>query len=109
LDPVRRIPAAIIPAAGSVGSLGRNTFLGAGYNNVDLSILKHTRLGEKLRVQARFEIFNLFNTTNLALPERRLIDPSFGRVTRTQDVAGGVPGIGGGGPRVMQVAVRFVY
>ena len=26
-----------------------------------------------------------------------------------QDVAGGVPGIGGGGPRVVQLALKFVY
>lgn len=109
LDPVRRIPAAIIPRTGEVGNLGRNTFTGPGYKNVDMSIIKETRLGEKLRIQTRFEVFNIFNTTNLALPERKLTDPFFGRSNKTQDVAGGVPGIGGGGPRVIQLALRFVY
>jgi outer membrane receptor protein involved in Fe transport len=109
LDPVRRIPAAIIPKVGEVGSLGRNTLTGPGYKNVDMSIIKETRFGERLRIQSRFEIFNVFNTTNLALPERKLTDPFFGRSTKTQDVVGGVPGIGGGGPRVAQLALRFVY
>lgn len=109
LDPVRRIPAAIIPKTGEIGNLGRNTFTGPNYKNVDFSVVKQTRIGEKLSLQSRFEIFNIFNTTNLALPERRLTDPFFGRSARTQDVAGGVPGVGGGGPRVIQLAVKIVY
>ena len=94
---------------GQVGNLGRNTFRGDEYKNVDFSVVKHTRFGERLSLQTRFEVFNLFNATNLALPERRLTDRFFGLSTRTQDVAGGVPGIGGGGPRVIQVALRVVY
>ena len=109
LDPTRGIPAAIIPAAGQVGNMGRNTFTGPGYRNVDLSVSKETRIGERLRIESRFEVFNFFNTTNLALPERKLTDPFFGRSTKTQDVVGGVPSIGGGGPRVIQVALRFAY
>ena len=109
LDPATGLPAAIIPAPGQFGNLGRNTFDGPAYKNVDMSIVKDTRIGEGLRIQSRFEMFNVFNTTNLALPERRAIDPFFGLSTRTQDVAGGVPGIGGGGPRVIQVGLKLVY
>jgi hypothetical protein len=108
-DPVTGIPLALIPEAGEFGTLGRNTFIGPGYKNLDLSVIKDTRLSEKFRLQARFEIFNLFNTTNLSLPARRLLDPFFGRSTKTQDVAGGVPGIGGGGPRVAQIALKLIY
>jgi hypothetical protein len=109
LDPATGLPAAIVPQNGQFGNLGRNTFNGPGYKNFDLSVLKEIRAGERVRIQARLEMFNLFNTTNLALPERRVLDPFFGRSTRTPDVAGGVPGIGGGGPRAFQVAFRLVY
>ena len=109
VDPVTGVPLAIIPATGKVGNLGRNTFIGPGYKGVDLSVVKQTRLKEKMSLQANLEIFNLFNTSNLALPERRLTDPYFGLASRTQDVAGGVPGIGGGGPRGAQLALRLVY
>ncbi len=108
-DPQRGIPSVLIPAPGQFGTLGRNSFTGPGYKNLDLSVIKETRLSERLRIQARFEVFNLLNTVNLALPERRMLDPFFGRSTRTQDVAGGVPGIGGGGPRVAQLAVKLIY
>ena len=109
LDPRTGLPAALIPATGEFGNLGRNTFTGPDYKNVDMSILKETRVGERLKIQTRFEVFNVFNTTNLALPERRLLDPFFGRSARTPDVAGGVPGIGGGGPRVIQVALKLAF
>jgi hypothetical protein len=109
LDPVSKIPTALIPKAGEFGTLGRNTFKGPGYTNVDISLLKETRLSEGLRLQLRGEVFNVFNTTNLALPIRKLNDPFFGLSRKTQDVAGGVPGIGGGGPRVMQLALKFIY
>jgi hypothetical protein len=109
LDPATGLPAAIVPQNGQFGNLGRNTFTGPGYKNVDMSVLKEVRFGENLRIQTRLEMFNIFNTTNLALPERRVLDPFFGRSTRTPDVAGGVPGIGGGGPRAFQLALRLVY
>jgi hypothetical protein len=109
LDPARKIPSALIPEAGQVGTLGRNTFKGPGYKNIDVSLIKETRLSEGLRMQVRGELFNVFNTTNLALPLRKLNDPFFGISRKTQDVAGGLPGIGGGGPRVMQFALKFIY
>jgi hypothetical protein len=109
LDPATGLPAAIVPKTGEFGNLGRNTFSGPGYKNVDMSLLKEVRFGESLKFQGRFEVFNLFNTTNLALPERRVNEPFFGRSTKTPDVAGGVPGIGGGGPRVIQLAFRVIY
>jgi len=108
-DPVTGVPLALIPAPGQFGTLGRNAFTGPQYKNVDISALKETTIGERLKLQARFEVFNLFNRTNLALPQRLLTDPSFGQSIRTQDVAGGVPGIGGGGPRVMQLALKVIF
>ncbi|MGH9828415.1 MAG: hypothetical protein ACREDR_34755, partial [Blastocatellia bacterium] len=108
-DPVTHIPLALIPGPGQFGSLGRNTFIGPGYRNVDLSAQKQMRLSEKLQVQGRIEVFNILNTVNLGLPDRKMSDPQFGISTKTQDVAGGSPGIGGGGPRVMQLAVKFIF
>jgi hypothetical protein len=109
LDPATGLPASIVPQTGKVGNLGRNVFTGPGYKNVDLSVIKRITLSEKLKVQARAEMFNAFNTANLALPERRLTDTYFGLSSRTQDVAGGLPGMGGGGPRSLQLALQFIY
>ena len=109
LDPVRKIPSALIPENGQFGNLGRNTFVGDGYYDVDVAVVKQTNFREKCSVQTRLEVFNLFDGANLALPQRRLTDPFFGLSRKTQDAAGGLPGIGGGGPRVVQLVLKISY
>jgi hypothetical protein len=62
-------PAAFsIPAAGTYGNLGRGVYSGPGLGDVDLSIFKNTKLTERLNLQFRAELFNLFNRTNLGTP-----------------------------------------
>ena len=51
------------------GNLGRNTLIGPGLVNVDFSLSKLAPLTERLDLQFRFEIFNLFNRDNFAAPE----------------------------------------
>ncbi|HYL98849.1 MAG TPA: TonB-dependent receptor, partial [Blastocatellia bacterium] len=108
-DPVTHIPLALIPGPGQFGTLGRNTYTGPGYRNVDVSLQKDVQVSERFKLQGRIEVFNMLNTVNLGLPDRRMSDPEFGVSTKTQDVAGGSPGIGGGGPRVMQLAVKLIF
>lgn len=57
-----------LPAAGTVGNLGKNTVEGPNYQSVDFSLSKDTRLYERVNVQFRAEIFNILNHTNLATP-----------------------------------------
>jgi hypothetical protein len=54
-------------------------------------------------------LFNLFNHPQFSLPGNSFGSPSFGQVTATPDVAQGNPGLGGGGPRVMQIAARLQF
>ncbi|MBZ5515807.1 MAG: hypothetical protein LAN62_13375, partial [Acidobacteriia bacterium] len=42
-------------------NLGRNSFFGPGANNWNISLLKDQSLTEKLKLQLRFEFYNLFN------------------------------------------------
>ncbi|HZB44598.1 MAG TPA: TonB-dependent receptor, partial [Pyrinomonadaceae bacterium] len=49
--------------------IGRNSFRGPGYFNVDMSLVKHTRLGfisELADLELRANFFNVFNKLNLA-------------------------------------------
>ena len=99
------------PAFGTFGDLGRNSIYGPGYGNVDFSVTKNTRLTERLSLQARAEFFNIFNHPNFALPAHTII-PGFapmGLITQTPDVAQTNPGLGGGGPRVIQLATKFTF
>jgi hypothetical protein len=126
------------PAFGTFGDLGRNSIFGPGLRNVDFSITKNTRLTERVNVQLRAEFFNIFNHPNFALPAHTII-PGYvdngspgspqvvpnpgahvggditqpllpmGLITQTPDAAQTNPGLGGGGPRVIQLAAKFTF
>ena len=99
------------PKDGTFGTLGRNAIFGPGFVNTDFSVEKTTKFGEKLNAQLRAEFFNIFNHPNFALPNGNFQPPpsNFGVITQTPDVAQGNPGLGGGGPRVLQLAVRLQF
>jgi len=82
LFPVSAFP---LPALGQEGNLGRNTYDQPGYNNLDLTCEKFFSTpwfhGEKLKLEARGEVFNLFNRVNLIGVESDLSNPAFGHST----------------------------
>jgi hypothetical protein len=62
-------PAAFIqPLPGTYGNVGRNTLRGPGLVETDVSASKKFALSERLGLQFRAEIFNLFNHTNFNTP-----------------------------------------
>ncbi|MCU1340671.1 MAG: hypothetical protein JWN92_94 [Candidatus Acidoferrum typicum] len=82
-----------------MGHLGRNTVIGPGLINTDMSLTKDTRirkLGENFNVQFRAEFFNIMNRTNFAPPtasnpqslssldSNGLTSSGFGVLSRTQ-------------------------
>ncbi|HEY3625415.1 MAG TPA: TonB-dependent receptor [Terracidiphilus sp.] len=75
------------PGLGMEGNLGRNTYDQPGYNNVDLNIAKFFNFpwffGEKLRLEARGEILNLFNRANLTLVSSDMTSGTFGQATNS--------------------------
>jgi hypothetical protein len=61
----------VLQPAGTLGTLGRGTFIGPNLRTFDLSAVKNTRwplLGENTNIQFRVEAFNLFNRANFAPP-----------------------------------------
>lgn len=55
------------PAQPALGNVGRNTIIGPGIINWDLSLIKNIALGETRQLQFRWEMFNLPNHPNWAL------------------------------------------
>jgi hypothetical protein len=58
----------IVPGNGTYGNVGRDTFTGPGLVTLDFSLLKKTRVTEKLALQFRAEFFNLLNRANFNTP-----------------------------------------
>src|SRR5579864_8852999 len=50
------------------GNLGRNAFVGPDFKNFDFSLAKDTKLNERLNMQFRADVFNLFNHPNFSNP-----------------------------------------
>ncbi|MGA3027447.1 MAG: carboxypeptidase regulatory-like domain-containing protein [Bryobacteraceae bacterium] len=83
--------------AGQFGNEGRNVVRGPGIEDVDVSLFKYFNLDETRRVQFRAECFNLLNHPNFGLPENDLESPAFGQILQA------------GPPRLLQLAVKFVF
>jgi len=99
------------PAAGTFGNLGRNAIFGPKFWNVDFSVTKNTPITDRIRMQFRAELFNVFNHPNFALPNF-FVSPGAsqqGLISQTPDVAQTNPGLGGGGPRVIQLGLKMLF
>ncbi|HET6933406.1 MAG TPA: TonB-dependent receptor, partial [Candidatus Angelobacter sp.] len=113
------------------GNLGRNAFVGPNYKNFDFSIVKDTKLTERVNMQLRMNAYNLFNHPNFANPlwpnfgvdflqnggtitgpdSNHLVQTGTGflPLTVTPDVGTGNPFLGGGGSRNLELALRFMF
>jgi hypothetical protein len=71
-------PAAFIAppsTSGFYGNLGRDTFIGPGLATWDFSVLKDTKIRERLNLQFRAEIFNLLDRANFNTPNLIVFTP----------------------------------
>ena len=91
------------------GNAGRNIVVGPGYRDFDFSILKNTKIGGRANVQFRTEFFNIFNHPSFALPSNILAAPNFGTLFQTPDAAQNNVGLGSGGPRLIQFALKVSF
>lgn len=73
------------PALGVEGNLGRNTYDQPNYKNFDLTFDKYFNLPwfftEKMKIEAKGEVFNLFNRTNLGGVTSDMSSGTFGKST----------------------------
>jgi hypothetical protein len=97
------------PAAGTFGDLRRNQVFGPGYGDIDLSVFKNTKIWERVTLQLRAEMFNLYNRNNYAQPGGTFGSSSFGKVSDTIGDSNGSPGIGPGEPFNTQIAVKILF
>ncbi|HEY6190390.1 MAG TPA: TonB-dependent receptor [Pyrinomonadaceae bacterium] len=91
------IDAFAFPPRGTFGNAGRNILTGPGTENVNISLLKNMTLRERLDLQLRAEVFNLFNHPNFNLPDNFLGSPTFGRILSAQS------------PRHIQFGLKLLF
>lgn len=94
----------------TLGNLGRNSIVGPGFTDVDLGIIKNTKLTERINVQFRADAFDLLNHPNYGQPARVLSAvtgstvPNLFRITNTRFPTGD-----SGSSRQLQLALKFIF
>src|SRR3984893_13849479 len=96
------------PAPGTYGNLPRNFLYGPGFADVDFSVIKNTKITERINTQFRVELYNLFNRTNLAPPSGGL-GSGFGITADTIGDYNGAPGIGPGEAFNVQLGLKITF
>ncbi len=86
---------AVLP---SPGDLGRNTFTGPGWSNLDFSLVKSTKITETKQLQFRAEFFNVLNEATFGTPGASIGNPNFGISTGTATAE-----------RQIQFGLRFMF
>jgi hypothetical protein len=93
----------VFVAGAGFGSLGRNVVIGPSFINTDFSIIKNTKLGERMRLQFRAEFFDLFNHANFGQPGNLVGSAAFGRIINTRFPTGE-----SGSSRQVQFALKLL-
>ncbi|MGA7295100.1 MAG: TonB-dependent receptor [Terriglobales bacterium] len=98
----------------NLGTVGRNSLRGPAYFQFDLSGMKNFTITERMKVQFRADIFNLFNHPNFANPDGGICttfctpNPLFG-VTGQTIADEDMTQIGGGTNRQTQFSLKFIF
>ena len=87
-----------LQASGKLGNAGRNILRGPNTRVFDFSLQREFPIREAMGLEFRWEVFNLFNTTQFALPNRDFSSGAAGTITTLAS-----------DPRVMQFALRFKF
>src|SRR5205807_9909633 len=98
------LPVATTPAGDQFGNFGRRVLPGHKYVNTDLSIVKNTKLTERMNLQFRTEAFDVFNHPNFGTPNLNAQSASFGRITTTRFPTGDF-----GSARQLQLSLKLQF
>ncbi len=69
-----------VPTSFTYGNERRNDLVGPAFKNVDFNASKNFPIFEKMNLQFRAELFNIFNHTNFSNPDNGVQDGAFGQI-----------------------------
>jgi len=81
----------------TIGTSTRNPVRGPGYKNLDLALMRRIPFAASKALELRAEVFNATNTPPFQAPNTQVGAAAFGTITAAGD------------PRVMQLAVKFIF
>ena len=85
--------------SGTFGNEERNRLYGPGFQNMDLSVQRLIKLGQRVAATLRWDIFNVFNTVNFGIPNKDISTAAtFGTISSLSS-----------DPRTMQLAIRLTF
>lgn len=84
------------------GTAPRNSVIGPGFVDFDVSVLRNERIGEGGSLQVRADLFNIFNHPNFDVPDRIFDSTTFGQLV-SANAYGSRP------PRQLQLGIRYTY
>ena len=95
-----------MPAIGTIGNSAINVIRGPGINNWDVSLFKNIPIVERLKLQFRWELYNIFNHTQFSAYDTTArfdantgeqLNSRLGQFTAARS------------PRIMQFALRLSF
>ncbi|MGH9709244.1 MAG: TonB-dependent receptor, partial [Candidatus Acidiferrales bacterium] len=95
------------PSVGGVfhfGNVGRNTVIGPTFVNTDFSLIKKTKITERLNAEFRAEVFDIFNHPNFGNPNLVFGTSTFGLISSTRFPTGDF-----GSSRQIQLALKLKF
>jgi hypothetical protein len=81
----------------TIGTSSRNPIRGPGYRNLDIAVMRRIPFATSKALEFRAEIFNVTNTPPFQAPNAQVGSAAFGTITAAGD------------PRVVQLAVKFIF
>ncbi|MGB6874430.1 MAG: hypothetical protein WBD87_00210 [Candidatus Acidiferrales bacterium] len=88
----------------SPGNEGRNTIVGPGFLDTDFSLIKDTKITERVGSEFRVEAFDIFNHPNFGDPNLNVGSSTFGVITSTRFPTGDF-----GSSRQLQFALKLTF
>lgn len=89
--------ASLVPAAGSLGTLPRNSETSPAVFDLNVSLMKNFLITESVRFELRIESFNVLNRVNYNVPVNNIANPLFGTIQSAAD------------PRQFQISGRIQF
>jgi hypothetical protein len=96
-------PTVFVAPGNAFGTVGRNSFYGPGFSDVDLALIKNTKISERFNLQLRADAFDLLNHPNYGQPGGT-VGATLGQITSTRFPTGD-----SGSSRQLQMAMKLKF